>query len=89
MRRQSVVYISSEAHRLLSVIAAKRGRKLGQWVEDCIYHAAMRDLGDEVHEVVGAEKEYGDKVFSTSSNTSEGAGGSLGEAEEREDVLGS
>ena len=87
--RPCVIYITRDAHKLLRVIVAKRGDRLGQWVEDRINEAAVRELGDEVHKVLGTQAEHESEIPCTSPNPSPGDNGSLGKAKKREDVLGS
>lgn len=89
MKRTRVIYISDEAHKLLRMLAALRGAGLGQWVEDRIYDASMRDLGDEVHKVLGDQEEHIVTIPGASSNTSTGNNRSMGETKKREDVLDS
>jgi len=89
MRRQSVIYISEQAHHLLKMLAARRDKKLGVWVEDVIFNTAVRELGDEVHKVLADKAEQGIALSGEPSNPSQGHNGSMGETKEREDILGS
>lgn len=84
------VGIYPETHRILRMLAARRGTTMAKLLEELIHETGVKELGDgEVQMLTTNYKEHRIAILDTSPDPDQGPGGGVGEAEKRENLLGS